>query len=113
MAVAEIRLPAFLTRTPTGFRTSVTLSSVIYRVRFTWDNRANADEGAWRLDFNTADGTPVILGRKLVLTDDVFALDHYREFVPPGRLQVRRRDGSEVDPGLYDLGGAVALEYVT
>lgn len=122
MATYRLQLPAWLATDPTPIAFAVALSSVVYRVRIYWDMRAlpmrvmregePPQAGAWRMDLQTLTGAPILLGRKLVLTDDMWQLFHYRADVPPGRLQVRRTDGGTQDPGLYDLGGAVALEYV-
>ena len=122
MAAFRIQLPAWLSTEPTPITFSVAFSSVIYRVRIFWDNRAlplrvmrtgqEPQAGAWRMDLQTLTGMPILVGRKIVLTDDMWQLFHYRDNVPPGQLRVRRTDGATQDPGLYDLGGAVAIEYV-
>jgi len=122
MAIFRIQLPTWLSTDPTPIAFSVAFSSVIYRVRLYWDMRAlparvmrvgeEPQTGAWRMDLQTLTGAPILVGRKLVLTDDMWQLFHYRSDVPSGRLRVRRTDGATQDPGLYDLGGAVAIEYV-
>lgn len=112
MKVARIVLPAWLGTTPTAFRFGVALGGQQYRFRFVWDNRANGGAGAWRVDLRAKDGTALILGRKLVLTDDLYRLFHYKAGMPPGRLRVYRPDNGTTDPGAYDLAGAVVLEYV-
>ena len=113
MAVVTLQFPPSLAVSPGAFTSTVAFSGVQYRMRFVWDNRANMDAGAWRVDLRSSNGAAILLGLKLVLTDDLWRLFHYRAGVPIGALRVRRTDKLTTDPGLTELGGPVALEYVT
>jgi len=118
----RIQIPSWMTTQPTPIAFTVALSGTIYRARISWDPRALPERimregeapttGAWRLDWRTSTGAPILLGRKIVLTADMWSTFHYKAGIPPGRLQVSRTDGGARDPGLYDLGGPVALDYV-
>ena len=122
MASVRIGLPAWLAADPTAVSFSTAFSSNVYRCRLRWDNRIeparvmrsgeDPQTGGWRMDLLTNTGAPLLLGRKLVITDDMWSLFHYIPGVPLGALRVRRVNGDMTDPGLYDLGGAVVLEYV-
>lgn len=113
MAKATFRLNPSLAVYPTAWSAQWTIAGTFYGVQGTWDNRATDGAGAWRLSWFKSDGSRIISGRKLVLTDDHFALFHHLPDIPPGRLQVRRADGGEADPGLYDLASAIVFEYIT
>jgi hypothetical protein len=112
VATARIVLPEWLGVTPTAFAFTVALSGQIYRVRLLWNPRANENAGCWMVDLRAKNGTAIVLGVRLLLTDDLWGLWRYDTRIPPGALRVRRTDGGTSDPGAADLAGAVALEYV-
>jgi hypothetical protein len=113
MPVSKIIVPEAIGKTPMPFVITPVFSGVSYRMRFTWNNRTNEDTGAWYHDLRTANGTAVLIGMKLTLTDDAWRLFHYIANVPPGAFRVRRLDKLTNDPGLYELAGPVVMEYVT
>lgn len=113
MATVTAKLNPALAVSPTSWRASWVLASLYYDVLFTWDDRSTGNLGAWRMTWAKSDGTVLLSGRKLVLTPDVFEPFHHLDDIPPGRLQVRRVDNGEADPGLYDLAYAIAFDYIT
>ena len=108
--------PGDFAQYPTAITGPVNLDGRPYLLRF-WPNARAADgQGAWMLDLYTATGVPSLLAVKLVLTSDLYA--DYRTAVleiPPGRVVVRRTDGSEDDPrpprkvnGVQEIGTRIA-----
>ena len=113
MATVTAKLNPALAVDPTTWRAPWIIASRFYLVTFKWDDRATGNRGAWRVTWAKSDGTVLFSGRKLVLTSDFFEPFHHNPDIPPGRLQVRRVDDSEEDPGLYDLAHAIAFDYIT
>ena len=89
---------------PTAFTGTKTLDGRVYRFRWLPNVRANGGTGAYYIDLYSVLAQPVVLGLKVTLTDDLWG--SYRstiENVPPGRVVVRRTDGLDSDPAIYDL----------
>jgi hypothetical protein len=121
------RFPADFSTGPTVIGGTKTLDGRIYRFRFMPNVRADDGRGAWMLDLRNVKTEPIVLQWKVVLTQDLFA--PFRGTVeesPPGHIVVRRTDGLQDDPAIYDLsvpeepvllasiGSAnVVIEYVT
>jgi hypothetical protein len=98
------------------------------RMRLHRNPGANGGRGAWIADFHTPGGTPVLLGRRVVLCADLFSGHHVPVAdVPVDRVfRVRRTETARdlvvdgelvtvnlrgIDPALFDLGsGAVVIE---
>lgn len=112
---------------PTVVTGTKTLDGRVYRFKFWPNTRADDGRGAYYVDLYNVLGAAVVLGVKMIVTDDLFA--PFRETVvdvPPGRVVIRRTDGLTDDPAIYDLavpsepklllslGSAnVVLEYLT
>lgn len=97
------RFPAQYDQFPTAVTGTKTLDGRVYRFRILPNVRADSGRGAYALDLFNVLGAPVIFGVKLVLSDDLLAAFRSTvEDVPPGRLVVRRTDGRDEDPAIYD-----------
>lgn len=85
----------------------VVLSGREYILSFYW----NEFEAKWYLDVSTNEGEALILGVKLAMGVNLLrrVTDARR---PPGPLFLIDPSGSDVDPGLRDLGKRVQLLYV-
>lgn len=110
MAARTLQFPSWLGRYPTAFNLTAAWDGDIYRLRFRWNPRATASAGGWMIDLRSKSGTPIVLGLRCVLTDDLWALFKHLD-VPPGQLAIVRKDGAETDPNQSDLGNAVQFEY--
>jgi hypothetical protein len=114
--MAKLILPAAFIDYPGSGTTSITLEGVIYLVRLVWNNRVRSGSssggiGAWFLDLRTSDGTAILVGLRLVLTEDLWAEFKHLDNVPQGKLSLTRPDGTGTPPGLNDLGTNVRLDY--
>ena len=89
------------------YEQTVTLDGSDYSLRFAWCER----ERRWYMDLDTASGTRLRSGIKVVAARDLFErlTDDNR---PPGRLYCVDRDGTGLDPDLRDLGSRVVLYYI-
>jgi len=84
------------------------LDDVIYRVRIEWIERP----GAWYLSLDSADGTPLLVRRRLVLGADLSA-GRYTPAWPAGFFALVDLSGSGVEPDYEALGRRVFLAYAT
>ena len=111
MAIDAFTFPEDFAANPTAAVGPKSLDGTPYLFRFVPNARANDGVGAYLLDIRTADGTLLDLGRKVILSDDLWAnIKGDDERLPQGQLIVRRVEG-EGDPGLNDLGLTVVVEY--
>ena len=111
MAADTFTFPDDFATNPTAAVGPKSLDGTPYLFRFVPNARAYDGVGTYLLDIRTADGTPLDLGRKLILTGDLWAsVKGDDERLPQGQLIVRRVEG-EGDPGLNDLGLTVVVEY--
>jgi hypothetical protein len=97
------------TRDEVDAKQSTTLDGVVYRLRFSYNQRCDC----WYLDLATQDGTPIAAGRKLLCNWDL--LDGCASPLrPPGMLFVRSNTTDLSPPGLEDLedGGRCSVTYV-
>jgi len=85
----------------------VTLDGVAFVMRLAWAER----ERRWFMDLETADGTPVMTGRKVV-ADRPLTERLTTPLRPAGDLWCVDRSGEGRDPDLRDLGGRCLLLYV-
>ena len=114
MATVLYTFDAQLASQPTAAQGPKSLGGVPYLHRFTPNTRANCGAGAWLYDLRASDGTPLDVGRKLVITDDLYASVKSKDArLPQGRIVVRRTDGEDGDPGLLGIGVAFVVEYVS
>jgi hypothetical protein len=91
-----------------GFEMSVKLSSVVYWLRFHW----NESWQFWTFDFLDPSKDPIELGIKLVM--GVSLLQRVMDLrKPPGVLLLTDVDGDGSDPGPDDLGQRCRLSYIT
>jgi hypothetical protein len=119
MAVTRLAFPDFMQTEPPVLTGRKELGGRTYRLTFRWNPRAAAGGGQWRLDVADVSGRQVVRDLPVVATgEDGDLLRPYRFDslrLPPGRLRVLcepGEDGSTADPGLLDLGGRAAVEYV-
>lgn len=97
------RFPPQYDEFPVPFTGTKTLDGRVYRFRW-WPNvRANDGRGAFFVDLYNVLAQPIVLGWKVVITDDMFAAFRGTvEDIPPGKIIVRRTDGIDDDPAIYD-----------
>ena len=122
-----LTLPTGYAARPYPYRRTYVLDGRVYGFRFLPNVRIGQGRGGYFVDLFNALNAPVIYGVKLALSDDLFgAFRSTVEDVPPGRIVVRRTDGIDEDPAIYDLtvpdqprrlqtlgAPAVVVEYVT
>lgn len=85
----------------------VSLDGQLYTLGLTWNER----EGAFYLDVSDQDGSPILLGRKVVVGLPLLA--RFRDAaLPPGQLLAVDTSGQGKDPSLADLGARVPLYYI-
>lgn len=113
MATVLFEFESELATQPTAAEGPKSLDGTSYLHRFAPNTRANDGAGAWLYDIRLADGTPLDVGRKLVISDDLWLnVKDDDENLPQGRLVVRRTDGLDSDPGLLGIGVSFVVEYV-
>lgn len=80
---------------------------VEFVLRFDWNQR----DGAWYMSLELPDGTPLMLGHKVVLRFPMFrrVVDARR---PAGELVFIDTSGTDAEPGRLDLGARVVAVYV-
>jgi hypothetical protein len=121
------RFPENYSARPFAVSGTKLLDGLFYGFQFLPNVRVDAGRGGYFVDLFDARNRPVIYGVKLALSDDLFG--RFRATVlnvPPGRVVVRRTDGIDSDPAIFDvsvpdqprrlqtLGSpAVVVEYVT
>ena len=113
MATDPFTFPPSLATDPTAAVGPKTLDGTPYLLRFMPNTRALDGAGAWMLDIRTSAAEPLDLGRKLIISGDLWANvkdDDGR--LPQGQLVVRRTEGDAGDPRLDELGAAIVVEYV-
>lgn len=105
MATITVGIPKAV-RTTGSARFRVALDGSTYAVRVQWNQR----EARWTLDLADVDSSPIVSGVPLVVGWSLLSLvtDSRK---PPGDLVVYRLDGGADEPGLDELGTAVALLY--
>ena len=79
---------------------TVSLDGVQYNLDFSYSTR----EDCWYLNFNNANGAPMLLGTKIVCQYALFPyqIDFYN--LPPGTLIAMSGTNDNSTPGLNDLG---------
>jgi hypothetical protein len=83
------------------------------RMRVRWSPGANAEEGAWLLDFYEDDGTILLAGIRAVVSEDLWAAHRVTRDALSRALRLKLAAGvTSADPGLRDLGAAVQVEVV-
>lgn len=111
---SPFRFPAYFGERPSVITGTKVLDGLVYGFRFLPNVRVNDGRGAFYVDLFNARAQAVLRGIKVVLTDDLFG--RYRTAVadvPPGRVVVRRTDGLDTDPAIFDLsvpGESVRLQ---
>ena len=101
---SPFRFPTDFATSPTALSGTKTLDGRVYGFRFLPNTRADDGRGGWYVDLFTVLAAPVVLGIKLIQTDDLFAAFRTTDIdVPPGRVVVRRTDGLDQDPSIFDL----------
>lgn len=87
------------------------LDGVTYVFRWAYSGR----EDRWSFDLTLADGTPVVMGCRIVCSIPLLRRYHYRAACPPGELVCVAYSDDDSPPGLDDLvpGGRCALLYLT
>jgi hypothetical protein len=89
------------------YEQTVALDGVDYLFRFMWSER----ERRWYMDMETADGTALATGVKVVADHDLLA--HLTsDLRPPGILTCVDHSGEQRDPDLRDLGARVRIWYI-
>jgi hypothetical protein len=78
-----------------------------YLLKFRWNGRA----GKWYLSLYDQDESPIYEGIKLVVNFPLLGARVVDERRPPGELMALD-PSSDRDPGLYDLGTRVILQYI-
>lgn len=87
----------------------VTLSGVVYTLRFRFNNRSNR----WEMDIADASDTDILDGIPLLIESDLTY--QYRDSVaglPPGQFTVVDITGAGQQPTLYSFGLTHQLNYV-
>jgi hypothetical protein len=92
--------------TDTDYAQTHELDGREYVLRFTWCSR----DASWGVSVYLTDGTPLSLGRKIVLGIPLLN-GEIDSRLPAGALMAIDPTGSDVDPGLGELGGRVLLAY--
>jgi hypothetical protein len=102
--VTVLRLP---TRTDSPhYDFEIDLDSVTYQIEFRWNDRA----AAWFMEIRDVNGVQLLSGRRVVLGYPLLA--RFRDpRLPAGDIYAVDLTGSEVEPGVNDLGGRVSLLY--
>lgn len=86
----------------------VTLEGVVYTLGFRWSAR----EASWYMDVMEADGTPILMGTK-VLPGWHLGWRCKDPRFPPGAFAALDSSGADEPPGLHDLGDRVTIVYLT
>lgn len=103
--MALLSLPLF--NDVTHYDYSIELEGVTYQFEFRW----NARDASWYLSVMTADGEPLLLGRRMVIGSDLLVrLRDARR--PPGQLFLLDTSGEDREAGQYDLGVRAQLYYL-
>ena len=89
------------------YEQTVTLDGVDFLLRLEWSER----QRRWYCDLETADGTALATGIKVVADRPLFER-LTSDLRPRGQLWCVDRSGSGVDPDLRDLGSRCLLVYV-
>ena len=90
-------------------RQEIILEDVPYNLLLTWNERA----GAWSVGLEDRDGTPIILGRRVVLQLDIFFGYRHLPGMPTGSLFALDSTKKLTGVGREDLtsGRAVLIYY--
>jgi hypothetical protein len=91
---------------PRAYRMTVELDGATYALSL----RYNARDAAWRLDLGVT-GAPLLVGIKLVNSEDLLAQHRHIDGLPPGRLRVVDVAGRFADPDATTIGTQVVLVY--
>lgn len=103
--MASVALPIIAGRAWYDYR--VSLSGTKYTVELRWNSRSEH----WTLSLYTADGDPIVVGRRVVVGIPLFR--RYRDDrLPAGTLVAVDTTDREQDPGFNDLGNRVQLVYL-
>lgn len=70
----------------------------------------NARDSAWRLSAYLTDGTPLALGRKVVVGVPLFR-GEIDSRLPPGMLMAVDTTGADREPAIDEVGGRVVIAY--
>jgi hypothetical protein len=90
----------------TDYQFSITLGVNVFQLRIYWNTRV----GAWYHDLLDSGGAPIRTGIKIVV-----GIPLWRKIAttgrPVGELMAIDSAGTDIDPGLTDLGNRVQLVY--
>ncbi|SRR6266705_2199285 len=86
----------------------VLLDGALYGLRFRWNHRADA----WFMDVFDSTGSPLIMGRRLVVGLPLLR-QHHALPSPTGEMLMFDTANTDRNPALTDLGTRVLTMYVT
>jgi hypothetical protein len=102
MTITTIPVPT----TTDAFTQQVEIGNIVYDMKFLW----NARDHHWSITIGR-EGTDIVNGIKLIISDDLLAYARRVDGLPPGRIMVVDLDDLDRDPDETLFGDRVVLMY--